>query len=284
MNTQNKAQLLDKREELSRRQRNLCEYCMEHIDSLMDLSADEVSLRAEVGKATLFRMIHALGFQSLLEFKMAVHQYQTQQTRPTYWQLQETFSNPGIAVSPLVAGVHANLNALTAIQSEEFRQSFDQAVAALLEGTHIGIFGCRTSGLLAQYMEASLLPLPLEVVTLSQGELFSFDRIYKLPPGSTVFVIGRFPYARLTVQGMELARKLGHCIVCLTDQAEGQLTKLADIALITPRTEGFYSILPFAAVIEGLVTALGSDSSQNIMDRLDALNQAHQEYELMDWL
>lgn len=268
---------------LSKKRRKLCEYMINNIDAVADLTADEVAEKAGVGKATLFRMLHDFDYTSLIAFKVDLSNYLARQSHPNYWQMQRMLASAPKTNSSIQASVEQAISVLSTMLAPDIEDSFQRAVGLLERAQEIGVIGCRSSNFLAQYFEALMLASPKKVTVLSMGEHFSLDRIGKLSPASSILVLARWPYTKLTIDAAQYAQQSGHTIILVTNSQDCRINKIATEILLTPKTEDKYSIVPFAIVIEALVNELCVRFSSQTMINIERANAALQKYDLMEW-
>ncbi|WMJ83793.1 MurR/RpiR family transcriptional regulator [Oscillospiraceae bacterium LTW-04] len=282
MSTNKIERLFENWTSLSKKQRQLCDYMIKNVDTLADATAEEVAKSAGVGKATLFRMLHDLGYTSFMSFKVDLSSHLSHSSYPNYWQMQRMLTNSE-KVDSLYSSIENAVAILGTMIAPTFERSFRRAVELLERAPEIGVIGCRSSNLLAQYFEALMLTTPKRVSVLSMGEHFSLDRVGKLPTASSILVIARWPYTKLTMDTAQYAQKLGHSVILMTNNENCRLNDIATEILLTPKVEDKYSIIPFAAIIEALVDELCVRFSPQTLRSIEQANSALQKYDLMEW-
>ncbi len=256
---------------LSKKQRTFCDYCLKNLNSIQNLTVDQVAQEANIAKATIFRMLHQLEYQSFSDFKADLTAYHQEDSQPFYWQLQRMLLQDD-GENALVSSIKANTYCLIELQKPSIQASFSVFVDEIIRASEIAVIGNRTSALLGSYLEALLLPSQISVVDLSQGSNFTLDRVAKLPTNSVILVIARWPHARNTLECARFAHKLGHKILLLTNRG-GQLTPLAFETIMTPMVEEKYSVVPFVVILESLVEEIYRKAPEQSRENLDALNQ-----------
>ncbi|MEM5769700.1 MAG: hypothetical protein AAGU32_15620, partial [Bacillota bacterium] len=100
---------------------------------------------------------------------------------------------------------------------------------------------------------------------------------------SSILVLARWPYTKLTMDAAQYAQQSGHTIILVTNSQDCRINKIATEILLTPKTEDKYSIVPFAIVIEALVNELCVRFSSQTMINIERANSALQKYDLMEW-
>ena len=275
-------QLLKNRAALSGKQLQLLDYLLNNINQMSNTSVAEVAKQSGVGKATIFRMLKVTGYESFVEFKLDLADYVSRTTPPAYWQVQKMLetNNSSSALGKVLAYTTATIEMLNDQQMED---KVSRVIDLLLSAPCIGIVGCRSSRIAAKYFESILLPTSLNVCTLTADEMFTFEKVYKLPPHSVVFALARWPYTQLTIRAVELAHQLGHTIILLTNHEECQAKELASEMLVMPRIEDSYSLVPFFMAIEAIGYEICARTSNKTRERLNAVDKLLMENNMLTW-
>ena len=144
---------------LPRKQRLLCEFFLQNIDSIMSLTAGEIAERAQVGKATLFRLMHQIGYESFTDFRADLYQYSIHNILPNYWQMQQMISNGHTpSLSSLQNSVDCGMATLSTLITPSVSEAFETAVREILVAPQLAIIGLRSSKQVATYFSSLLLP------------------------------------------------------------------------------------------------------------------------------
>jgi len=256
---------------------------MGHINDMPDTTVAQVAKQAGIGKATVFRMLNEFGYRSFSEFKQDIILYIEKNTPPAYWQVQKMMRSEGISSNALNDVLKYTAFSLDMFNNQELLDTYSRVVDLMEHAPEIGVLGCRTSSILAQYFESSLLPTPINVINLTNNELFVFDRIIKLNKKAVIFVLARWPYTALTIKAAEYAQSLGHDVVLLTNHDDCKAGKFASEIIITPHVEKCYSIIPFVVVIEAITNELYMRTFEHTSEQLDTVNHTLEQQKLLIW-
>lgn len=269
---------------MPRKQRLLCEFFLHNVNSIMSLTAEEVAKQAQVGKATLFRLIHQIGYDSFTDFRADLYQYSLHNIRPNYWQMQQMINNNHTpTLSALQKSVECCMITLSTLVTPTVSEAFEAAVREILAAPQLAIIGLRSSKQVATYFSSLLLPTPIQVINLCHEEHFIFDKISKLPAQSAVFVVSRWPYTSTTIEAAQYAHSLGQRVLLLTNNVTSSVRDFADVIILTPKEENRYSIVPFITVIEALVDELCLYYQKDTIATIQKIDQVLQTKEFVKW-
>ena len=276
--------MINQRSTFSRANRTLCDYLLKNIETISTMTSNEVAGSANVGKATLFRFMHLIGYDSFSDFRMDLHNYALHNIRPNYWQMQTMLEGKSEDEVPLlVKAIEKDVALLGNILTPSLTVAFDSCVEKIVNCKQLGIVGFRSSKYIAEYFQSLLLPTPLQIAPLCYGEHFVFDYVAKLPENSVIFVIARWPYTSITVQVADYAKSLGHFIILLTNNLTCSITEFSDITILTPKEENRYSVIPFVAIVEALVDEISTKLSSDTIESIRKIDFILEKNEIVKW-
>ena len=192
-------------------------------------------------------------------------------------------SSNGIRSNALDDVLRYTAISLDMFNDRELLNIYGRVVDLMEHAAAIGVLGFRSSYLLAQYFENRLLPTPINVVNLTDNESFVFDRLLKLPKGSIIFALARWPYVARTIRVAEHEKSLGHDVILLTNHKDCEAKKFAKEVIITPRVEKCYSIVPFVVIMEAIINELYMRTSDYTLTQLNVINRTLEEQNSMIW-
>lgn len=198
-------------------QRKVAQFVMDNLESVVDMTAQEVSEKVGVGRATVVRTAQSLGFEGFPQFRVAL-------ARETP-QVQS--SKEGIAAA--AQAVAANLESIVIDEGELNR------IAKLL-GTARQVFVTAhgLSAPLGTTLVARLVSVGVPAMMYSDATTEKLAAA-GLTSDSVCVAISGSGVNTPTLRAVTLARDAGAEVVALTSFARTPLTELAGHALIIPK-------------------------------------------------
>ncbi|WP_179134562.1 MurR/RpiR family transcriptional regulator [Oceanobacillus timonensis] len=261
--------ILHVKEDLPKRQKQLCDYMVEHFEELEMYTLSELSKEANVGVSTIMRVMKEIGVESYKELRKQIHEEVTA-SRTTWWHMQKSFENT--KESHVLTDVWKEVNDLVEKTiTKSMMSEFDRAVELMLQSKNINILGLRSSKASAIYFGHLLEEFYPDVTQLSHESDLIYDRVFRLTENDVLILIINAPYTKLSV---EIAKFCYDCqipIILITDYLSGPAASYSSIILHTKSSEKQYSIIPTIAILESLVIAFGREKSDTSISQLEAL-------------
>ena len=278
-------EVLNQREQMSRRQRALCDYLIRNTNEADGLTVKQLAQKSGVGEATIFRFLKEYGYTSYGEFRRELHRYAVEFVQSSYWQMKASLQerDPSPQVSPLYRGVTEAVELLGRTMTPKLSEQFGVAVELLSTAPEVGVLGLRSSKAVALYGYYLLLPLLPQVRQLSHDEHFVFELIRNMPAGSAVLVITSWPNTRMTVRAAEFCHQLGHKVILLTNSRSCPIAACADALLVVPEAKDRYTVVPYVTVVEVLAREIGARAAPSSLQRLKELDEILAREEVTDW-
>ncbi|WP_040983940.1 MurR/RpiR family transcriptional regulator [Oceanobacillus jeddahense] len=261
--------ILNIKEDLPKKQKQLCDYMVENFESLEMYTLSELSQKANVGVSTIMRVIKEIGFESYKELRKQIHEEVTS-SRTTWWHMQKSFEN--IKESHVLTDVWKEVNDLVeqtitkAIMSE-----FDRAVKLMLQSRNISILGLRSSKASAIYFGHLLEEFYPNIIQLSHESDLIYDRVFRLTENDLLVLVNNAPYTKLSVEIAKFCYDRQIPVILITDNLSGPASSYSSIVLHTRGSEKQYSIIPTIAILESLVIEFGREKSDTSISQLEEL-------------
>lgn len=276
-------EIIQNRKSLTNKEKIILDYIIENINEVTLLSATQLANKAGAGKATFFRFLKNIGYESFNDFRQDIHEFAANNVNSNFWQTHALINKENQNNNFLYNSVEESTELLTKMITVGLNESFNEASKLLDSTDEIIILGCRTSKQLAIYFENLLTPLGKKITQLSSDENLAFDKVSTLNSNCTLFLISGWPYSTTIVQVGEFANKLGIPIIFLTNNISCSISSFADIILLIPSSDKRYSIIPFVSVIEALTNDLFSKSSEKVSTNLKKIDRALEKYKQFSW-
>ncbi|WP_167358829.1 MurR/RpiR family transcriptional regulator [Halobacillus karajensis] len=267
--------IIDIKEELPKKQKQVCDYLVEHYDSIETYTLSDLSHKADVGVSTIMRVVKALGFESYLELRKAIHK-EVVATRATWWHMQKSFEDN--QKEHILTDVWSEITKLLEQTiTKSLMYEFDQAVELMVQSEKISVLGLRTSKAPAVYFGHLMEEFYPHIIQLSHESDFIYDRASRLTEKDTLVLVANAPY---TIQSVEVAKFLherGVSIILITDLPSCPAASYSSIVLNTKSSKNQYTILPAIALLESLVIEFGRNKSDTSISHLDELGKVLRE-------
>ena len=277
-------ELIQNRESLTTKQKTILDYIINNANEIQFFSANQIALKANVGKATFFRFLKDIGYEGFADFRQDIHEYVSENINSNYWQTHALIKKSGNQSSNFLYTAMEEANQLLAnMMTVGIGDSFNEAIKLIESSDEIAILGCRTSKQLARYFENLLIPLEKPIHQLSTDEHLIFDKLATLNPNTVLFLIAGWPYSTSVIQAGELAHRIGMPIIFLANSISCSVSSFADVILLIPKSDSRYTIIPFICILEALTNALFSKSPEKVSKNLKKIDKILEEFKQFTW-
>ena len=264
--------LLNLRESLPKKQKDLCDYLIENYQSVGVLTIAELSKAANVGTTTVMRFIKNLGYESYSDVKKDIHDAAIQSTPSAYWHMQESFKNTHQRNHTLRKSLKETETILNQTVTPSLLNAFELAIQLLLKSKRVSILGLRSSKGLAIYIGHLLEEFYPDVQQLSYDTDFIFDRILRFTDDNVLLLIDNAPLSKLGIEATEFCYKNNKPVILVTDHLTSPASSYATVNLKTKASSKQYSVLPTILILESLVIELGRRTSETSIPKLQEIS------------
>ncbi len=266
------AEIRQRFDELSRSQKDVAQYIVDHLEEAAFHTAEELARRANTSSSTVVRFAQALGFDGFPELQAAA--------REEYKRVRENGTGQEIAAPPLfpidqtefeaaLAADHANLQETARrVDREEVRAAVDlisRAERTLLCGTDQMAF-------FASYLRHLLMLLDLRAEVVASPSQEGLARLGRIDEQTVVvgFSAGR-PHP-LVVRAMKLARNRRAATIAVSDATLSEVAKLADHRLYYSSNSPAYvrSHTALLGLVQAVAYAVYAQDESAYADRIRA--------------
>lgn len=208
-------------------EKKVADYVLDKSNDVMYYSITELADKTGVGESTVLRFSRKLGFSGFQDFKLSVAQDQNEPLNFQDEEIQQT-DNVNLLINKVIRKQMKSLeDNLQLIDND----SIERALSLILNSRKVTFFGVGSSGITAYQASSSMLRLGVKCEyqldshfqAMSASLLNSEDCVIGLSvSGST----------KDTIYNLEIAKKAGAKIICITNNGKSPITKLADIVLL----------------------------------------------------
>ncbi len=230
---------------LTVKERQVADYILANIESIVTMSIGELSQRADVVKSVVIRFCQALGFSGYSEFKLLL--------------AKELARNEQFNFSPYITSNDKNSDILDKIFAANIKTLHDTAIGidrkilndviSLLENAHsIYIYGIGTSAGIATDFQYRLMQLGYTAFCFTDTSNMKVSTL-NIRPDDVVIGISNSGRTIATVDTLHLAREKGARTVCLTSYPNSEIVKQSDYPIVIKTDEIQYPIEAISARI-----------------------------------
>ncbi len=273
----------NKMPELSKGQKRIAKFLLEHYDKAVYLTAAKLGEIAGVSESTVVRFAIELGFDGYPKLQTAIEEVvknkltASQRMRVSYDRISK--NDKHILNTVLEKDADRIYSTLNEINTE----AFDEAVKKLIEADTVYLAGGRSAAPLSSFFSFYLNLMRPNVVNVGlAGATELFEQIFRIDRND-VFVGISFPrYSQRTIKAMEYAYTKGATTIALTDTDKSPLARYATYCL-TARSDmvSFVdSLVAPLSVINALLVAVSINKREDLDRSLDKLEKLWNEYQV----
>ncbi len=246
---------------LSPSERKVADFVLVNYQKVMQMTLAELAAHSGVSDATVVRFCRALGFQSYLELKIALMRSLLDSTDLIFDHIQKDDPPLTVMRKVFLGSIQAMQDTLDLLTED----SLERAVTLLQNARSILIVGVGTSGPMAHELHNRLsrLNLNCKVETDSYLQLM---QAALLDENDVLVVISQTGASQPPINTSKEARRHGCKIIAITGNPSSELSKLADVVLLSvsheSRPETLASRVAQHALIQGLYVLTAMRMSQ----------------------
>ncbi len=260
--------------ELSRQQRAVADYVLDHLQEVPFLSVPELAERTGTSDATVVRFCQRVGYSGYSDLKMdLVDALQEDILAGATGSEAPTVEEIGRDSLAAMAKLEQQ-NIERTLQSAD-RKVFRKLAAALFEADHVFTFGLGISAYLADFASYLFTEHGLRSTCLATRFTSPREQLIVLRPSDLVLAFSFSPYSRQTLEVLEEAGEKGVPTVVVTDRATAPGVAVANDALVVS-SHGMTFTNATASVgvlLNALVVEIASRHRGETVDAISRINQ-----------
>ncbi len=265
---------------LSKGQRRIVEYIVEHYDKAVFMTASRLGESVGVSESTVVRFASALGYEGYPQLQRALQELVSHRLTPNQRVEMSEDIDPNAVLATVLKSDMQNLRATLESMDNEV---FEDVVQRMLGAKSLYVMGLRSAAPLAQFMCYYLNYIFPVVHLVSSGTTDVFDEISKVEPGDVLIGISFPRYSTRTLEAMRYAKRRGAQVVSITDGPMSPLTEASDATLCahTDMASFVDSLAAPLSLINALLVSLGlkrKDALREHFKQLEALWDTYEVY------
>ena len=266
--------------DMSKRQRAIADYILEHGGRASHETAVNLAADAGVSESTVVRFAVFMGYEGYPEMQKALRS-SLRKRMTTVERIEDV--NQRIPDELILDGVlEDDAEVILSTKSELDRQAFEKAVNMLMNAKKVYIVGMRSSAVLAQFMN-HYLRLILDNVTLvcPSGGSEAYEYLVNISDEDMVFAISYPRYSSGTIRAAEFAKRRGAGVVVLTDSNTSPIVPASDVVLAAKSEMVSFvdSLVAPMSVINAIIAYIGK-KTPGVAEKFRLLENIWGEYKV----
>ncbi len=268
---------------LSKGQRQIGSYMLEHYDKAAYMTAAKLGALVGVSESTVVRFAIELGFDGYPDLQHSLREL-IRNKLTTLQRIEITQAR--IGDSDLLEKVLcSDIDKIKLTLEQIDRESFRRAVDALCEARMVYIIGMRSSSSLASFLYHYLnliFPHVRLVQTTSGSEIF--EQLLRISADDAIIGISFPRYSKRIINALEFAKSRSAHVIAITDSSESPIAAPADDLLLAKSDMASFvdSLVAPLSIINALVVAIGMKKRDELAETFERLERIWDEYDVYD--
>ena len=268
---------------LSKGQKRIADYILQHYDKAAFMTAAKLGVLAQVSESTVVRFATELGYAGYPQLQRALQDMI--RTKLTAVQRMEIASSRVDEDNILNAVLTSDMEKIKMTLDTIDRTVFQQSIEAILNAKQIYILGVRSSSALASFLGFyfNLIFENIRLVhTTSVSEMF--EQLLRVQEGDVVIGISFPRYSRRTLQALKYAKDQKSTVISITDSYSSPLIEFSDYSLIARSDTASFvdSLVAPLSLINALIFAVGMRKKEDVSRAFEHLEEIWDEYNVYE--
>ncbi len=276
---QYKQLIIDNFERLTKNQKKIAKYFLDHPEEFAFSSIDQIANRLNVGKSTIVRLAKTLGYEGFLGLKLELSTKirsdfsQTKKFTDTLKDLQTKTDFISILTNNEIKNIQ------TTIQKID-QHLFNKAIEIFITAGEIYTLGLGISAFLSEMAAYYFNRMNMKTKAFTHGSISFEEQIISLKKNDAVLLISLPPYLDSLIEAAELARYRGIKIVTITDQIISPIAQFSDVVFICDTNNIVFvnTVSSILSIIYILTTGIGLSDRTTSLTSLSLLEKTESEY------
>jgi DNA-binding MurR/RpiR family transcriptional regulator len=262
--------IADQIDDLSRSQRDVAQYIVDHLDEAAFSTAEELARRASTSSSTVVRFSQALGFDGFPELQQAAREeYRRRPSEGGHDDHGPLFDLDQSPAQSVIAADHGNI-AETAAKLDP--GALQDSINAIASAEKVVIIGIDQMAFFASYLRHLLLLLDLRVDVIAGTSQEALSRIARIDERTLVIALAAGRAHPLVSRTLKLAGHRGAGTMAISDATLSDIGKLTQHRLWWSSSSPAYvrSHVGLLSLIQALAHGVYSLDSETFDDRIKA--------------
>lgn len=232
---------------LSKRQKMIAEYIIDHYDKAAYMTASKLGETVGVSESTVVRFAGEIGYDGYPELQKAMQEMI--RDKLTSVQRIDVASDRINYEDVLSSVLNQDIKLIKKTMEENNNDSFVRAVDSIVNARTIYIFAVKSSFALARFLGYyfELIFGNVKIIeTTSKTQMY--EQLFRIDKQDVMIGISFPRYSSSTMEAMQFASQQGAHVIAITDSMTSPVTKISDCVLIAKSD--------MASVVDSLVAPL----------------------------
>ncbi len=276
-------QISEKMPTFSKRQKAVASYILKHYDRVAYLTAAKLAAATDVSESTVVRFAIELGYKGYPELQSAARaMVYTHLTSYQRLELSDSIVGDGDVVAKVL---ESDAEKITRTMDKIDRAAFSQAVDQLMNARTIYILGLRSSATLASFFSYQIRIIRGNVrLVQSTADVEMIEKMLGIGEGDVAIAFSFPRYAKRMIPAVKYAHDCGANVISVTDKEVSPIAEFADQLLLAESDMASFmdSLVAPLAIINALITELSRRMKPDLTERLRALEEIWEHYDVYD--
>lgn len=233
--------------ELTVAEKRIADYILNNKKNIIHLSVTEVAEGSKTSASTVVRTCVKLGYRGFQDFKITIAQEIGNPINTIFEKAQEDNSPLEI----LQKEINSIIDTLNLTKKVINRNELENAAKAICNCGKVAIFGCGNSSAIAFDAAHKFTRAGVDAIACSDPHKQIMIAV-NLTSSDVAMGISHSGSSKDVVDSLEIAKKSGATIICITNCSRSPITEISDFKLFTASEETKYRIIGLSSRIAQL--------------------------------
>ena len=281
MSTHLLSKIESKMPNLSKGQRAIGDYIINHYENAAFMTAAKLGVAVGVSESTVVRFAVELGYDGYPKMQNAIQEML--RDKLTSVQRIEITENKITTDNALDIVLEQDIEKIRRTLEETSREDFRAAVKSIVNARNIYIFAVRSSSALASFL-GYYFELIFENVRVinTTGKAQIYEKLFRIDKNDVMIGISFPRYSSSAVQAMRFAKDAGASVIAITDSLSSPLVDPADHILLarSDMASVVDSLVAPLSLINALIAATVLEKKDDVIKTFNRLEGKWDEYEI----
>lgn len=268
-------------DKFSKGQKRIASYICEHYEKAAFMTAARLGETVGVSESTVVRFASEVGFEGYPQLQKNLQEII--RNRLTTVQRMEIIDEQIGDSDVLTKVMQLDSEKIKRTLADIDRQSFDDAVEAIVSAKRHYILGVRSSNILANFLTFYLNHIFSSVLNIGRDSEV-FEPMIRIGSEDVMIAISFPRYSQRTLKAAEFAKSRGAKVIAITDFYSSPIAQIADITLLARSDMASFvdSLVAPLSLVNALIVAVGLRSKDEISQTYQTLETIWDEYNVYE--